>query len=95
MQAQAMTMMKTMLKGLKMTTLIEVDGKVLKTSSPWSEGSTVTVLAIDFDQVSADEASLKKLSAMSDPSAVDPAVLKTMKGIKVQPTPELTIEFGK
>ena len=31
-------MMKTMLKGLKMTTLIEVDGKLLKTSSPWSEG---------------------------------------------------------
>ena len=95
MQAQAMTMMKTMLKGLKMTTLIEVDGKVLKTSSPWSEGSTVTVLAIDFDQVAADEASLTKLSAMSDPSSVDPAVLKSIKGIKVQPTPELTIEFAK
>ena len=95
MQAQAMDMMKTMLKGLKMTTLIEVDGKVLKTSSPWSDASTVTVLAIDFDQVAADEASMKRLSAMGDPSTVDAAALKGIQGIKVQPTPELTIEFAK
>ncbi len=95
-QGQALVMMKTMLKGLKMTTLVEVDGKLLKTSSPWSAGSTVTVLAIDFDQVAADEAGLKKLSSMSgDPSSVDPADLKDVEGIKVQPTPELTIEFAK
>lgn len=95
-QAQALVMMKTMLKGLKMTTLIEVDGKLLKTSSPWSEGRAVTVLAIDFDQVAADEAGMKKLSAMSgDPGNVDPADLRDVKGIKVQPNPELTIEFGK
>ncbi len=96
MEAQALVMMKTMLKGLKMTTLVEVEGKLLRTSSPWSEGSTVTVLAIDFDQVAADEASLKKLSAMSgDPSSVDPAALAGIKGIKAQPTPELTIEFAR
>jgi len=94
-QTQAVAMMKTMLKGLKMTTRIEAEGKVLRTSSPWSSASAVTVLAIDFDQIAADEASLKKLSAMSDPVSVDPAVLKTIKGIKVQPTPKLTIEFGR
>ena len=39
---------------------------------------------------------MKKLSAMSgDPGNVDPADLKDVKGIKVQPNPELTIEFGK
>jgi hypothetical protein len=94
MQAGAMTMMKTMLKGLKMTTQVEVAGRLVKTSSPWSQGSTVTLMDVDFDQLVADEASFKKLSEAGDPQSLDPAVLKGLKGIKVQTTPETTIEFN-
>lgn len=94
MQAGAMAMMKTMLKGLKMTTLVEVGGRVVKTSSPWTQGSTVTLVDVDFDQLVADEASFKKLSEAGDPQSLDPTVLKGLKGIKVQTTPETTIEFN-
>ena len=94
MQAGAMAMMKTMLKGLRMTTLVEVNGKLVKTSSPYVQGSTVTLLDVDFDQLVADEASFKKLNELGDPQSLDPAMLKGLKGIKVQTTPETTIEFN-
>jgi hypothetical protein len=94
MQAGAMAMMKTMMKGLRMTTLVEVGGKLVKTSSPYVQGSTVTLLDVDFDQLVADEASFKKLNELGDPQSLDPAMLKGLKGIKVQTTPETTIEFN-
>jgi hypothetical protein len=94
MQAGAMAMMKTMLKGLRMTTLVEVGGKLVKTSSPWAQGSSVTLMDVDFDQLVADEASFKKLNELGDPQSLDPAALKGLKGIKMQTTPETTIEFN-
>lgn len=94
MQAGAMAMMKTMLKGLRMTTLVEVNGKLVKTSSPWAQGSRVTLMDVDFDQLVADEASFKKLNELGDPQSLDPAALKGLKGIKMQSTPETTIEFN-
>ena len=94
MQAGAMAMMKTMLKGLRMTTLVEVGGKLVKTSSPWAAGSVVTLMDVDFDQLAADEASFKKLNELGDPQSLDPAALKGLKGIKMQTTPETTIEFN-
>lgn len=94
MQAGAMAMMKTMMKGLKMTTIVEVNGALVKTNSPYVEGSRVTLLDLDFDQLAADEAAFKKFSEMGDdPKKIDPALLKGMKGIKVQTEPETTIEF--
>jgi hypothetical protein len=93
MQAGAMAMMKTMLKGLRMTTQVEVGGRLVRTSSPWVEGSRVTLMDIDFDALLADEASWKKLQALGDPQQLDPSELKGLKGIKVQTTPETTIEF--
>jgi hypothetical protein len=88
--------MKTMLKGLKMTTVLEVAGPIVKTNGLNVEGSRITLLDLDFDQIAADEATFKKFSAMSDdPKNVDPAMLKGLKGIKVQTAPEVTVEFGK
>jgi len=80
MQAGALAMMK-------------VDGTLVSTTSPWVQGSKVTLLDVDFDQLMADEASFKKLSEVGDPSQLDPALLKDVKGIKVQTTPVTTIEF--
>ncbi|HVO09233.1 MAG TPA: hypothetical protein VMX54_00655 [Vicinamibacteria bacterium] len=93
MQAGALAMMKAVMKGLKMTTQVQVDGTLVSTTSPWVQGSKVTLLDVDFDQLMADEASFKKLSEVGDPSQLDPALLKDVKGIKVQTTPVTTIEF--
>ena len=88
---QAVAMMKGMMAGLRMSTVVEVNGKLVKTSSPWgATGNTVTLLEIDFDQL--DEAGLKKLAASgSEPPS--PASLKGVKGLKVSDG-EVTIEFA-
>lgn len=96
MQAQSMAMMKMMMKGLKMTSTVEVDGRLLKSSSPHVAGSRVTLLKIDFDEISADEANFKRFaSAGDDPKSMDPAALKGIKGLQFSPEPEVTIEFTK
>lgn len=96
MQAQAMVMMKTMMKGLKMNTAVEVNGKIVKTNAAHVAGPRVTLLDLDFDVIASDEATFKKFSeAGDDPKSMDPAVLAGLKGIKVQTVPEVTIEFGK
>jgi hypothetical protein len=96
MQAQAMVMMKTMMKGLKMNTAIEVNGKIAKTNAAHVAGPRVTLLDLDFDVIASDEATFKKFSeAGDDPKSMDPAVLAGLKGIKVQTVPEVSIEFAK
>jgi hypothetical protein len=92
---QAMwTMMKPMMKGLRLKTVVEVDGALVKSSSPHSQGATVTLLDMDFDQIAADETNFKKFSkAGDDPSTLDPKLLQGVKGIKVSPAAEVVIEF--
>jgi hypothetical protein len=86
---QAVAMMKGMMAGLKMTTVLEVAGKVVKTNSPYAAGSRITLLEMDFDQI--DEAGLKVMAAAGDetPSA---SALKGVKGLKVSDG-EVTVEF--
>lgn len=92
--AQQMAMMKSMLAGLKMSGILEVNGRLVKTNSPYATGSAVTLLEIDFDQVSADPASMQKLTEIDDPTKADPKVVAGIKGVKVNTLPELTIEFA-
>ena len=88
-EAQAIAMMKGMMAGLKMSSQLEVNGKVVKTNSPYATGSTITLMEIDFDQI--DEAGLKKLqlSGKDQPPA---SVLKGIKGLKFNEG-EVAVEF--
>jgi hypothetical protein len=91
---QGMTMMRGMLAGLKMKTVVEVAGDIVKTTSPHVQGRTVTLLEMDFDQLTADEAAFRKFVALSDdPGSFDPKDVQGLKGIKVPASPEVTIEF--
>jgi hypothetical protein len=87
--AQQVAMMKTMLAGLKIRSIVEVGGSLVKTSSPNVAGSAVTLFAMDFDQL--DAAALQKLASGGD-GPPSPELLKGIKGITVS-DPEVTIEF--
>lgn len=88
------SMMKPMMKGLRLKTVVEVEGALLKTNSRYAEGSVVTLLDMDFDQIAADDANFKKFAkAGNDAASLNPKLLQGVKGIKVSPEPEVTIEF--
>jgi hypothetical protein len=97
MQEMAMsmwTMMKGMMKGLKLKTVLEVNGKIAKATSPYVQGSSVTLLEMDFDQITADDANFKKFTqAGDDPSTMNPKALQGIKGMKINPDQEVVVEF--
>lgn len=88
---QMMEMMKMFLKGLQVDAAIEVD-RLIKTNSPYVNGSRVTLLSIDFDRVLADPALLEQMQKAKT-LADAKAFLKDSKGFKISLEPELTIEF--
>lgn len=96
--AQNMSMMiMQMFKGLHMGMAINVEGKVVKTNSPYIEGSKVTLMDIDFDPLLSDEKGFKALSEKMETAMGDDRktmeVLKGIKGLKITTEREVSIEF--
>jgi hypothetical protein len=74
---------------------VEVNGQLVKASSPHAQGSSLTLLEMDFDQITADDANFKKFTkAGGEPGQMDPKLLQGVKGIKVSPEHEITMEFN-
>lgn len=92
-EKQAMAMMKGMLAGLKLSTVVEVNGPIVKSTSPYPpQGSTVTLMEMDFDQMGDD--GLARLAALGDqPGPPTPEQLKGLKGVKFTEG-EVVIEFS-
>jgi len=88
--AQALAMMKMMMKGLFVDVALNVSGRILKSNAPYVEGSRVTLMQIDFDKLLTDEAALLKLQ-----SAKDIKSLAAVPGLKVVAEPNVTIEFSR
>lgn len=88
--AQALTMMKMMMRGLFVDVALTVDGRIIKSNAPYVEGSRVTLLQIDFDKLLGDDAALLKLQ-----SAKDVKSLAAVPGLKVVSEPTVTIEFSR
>jgi hypothetical protein len=87
---QQITMMKAMMAGLKVRSLVEVNGSLVKATGGQATGSVVTLMELDFDAL--DAAALQKLAESESDGPPTPAMLKGIKGIKVS-EPEVTIEF--
>ena len=86
-----------MFKGLHMGLAVNVEGKVVKTNSPYVEGSKVTLMDIDFDPLLSDAKGFKSLNdkmgtAMGDDRKMMES-LKGIKGLKIPTDHEVSIEF--
>ena len=88
--AQAMAMMKMMLKGMFVDISLALDGRIIKSNATHVEGSKITLLQMDFDKMIADDATMQKLEAASDLKA-----LANVPGLKIATDPKLVIEFGR
>ena len=92
------TMIMQMFKGLHMGMAITVEGRVVKTNSPYVEGSKVTLMDIDFDPLLSDEKGFKALSEKMEKTMGDDRktmeALKGIKGLKITTEQEISIEFA-
>jgi hypothetical protein len=88
-------MMRQMFDGFRVAIDVEVNGPIVRTSSPFVEGTRVTVLEMDLGLLLRDRANLKTLEKIEPGASVAEMMplLKDVKGIKVNQSP-LTIEFS-
>jgi hypothetical protein len=89
---QQIAMIKQLIAGAHLSIAVEPSGHVVRTSSPFVEGQRVTLLDLDFDEVTKDEALVSRLQGVR---SVDDAkaALKDVPGLKINFDPEITIEF--
>ncbi len=88
-------MIKQLFDGFRVAVDVEVNGPIVRTSSPWVAGSRVTVLEMDLGMLLADQGNLKVLDRLSPTAGLAEMIpaLKGIKGIKINESP-LTIEFS-
>lgn len=72
---------RAMMSGFKFRLEVEVDGKVVRCSSPYVAGSVLTVLEVDLDQLMAEETRLKKKAA-EEPSTL-PEAKETIEALRL------------
>lgn len=94
MPPEALAMAKQMFKGLRIDIAMQVTGRIVRTNSPHVEGSKVTLLAVDFEQLLNDPSIFADLQKSQTIDAVR-SRLAGIKGVKVPPENEVTIEFER
>ena len=90
---QQIELVKQMFTGLRILVAVEPNGRLVKTSSPFSDGNRVTLLDIDFDQIVSNPDAFEKLKAIKTPEDAQ-TVVKAIPGIKLTLDRDVTIEFA-
>jgi hypothetical protein len=95
--AEQLAMARQMFRGLHMGIAVDVEGRIVRTNSPYVEGSKVTLMDIDFDPLLSDEEGFRRLNEKMDAAQGDDLktleALKGIKGLKITTGPEISIEF--
>jgi hypothetical protein len=89
---------KSMFEGMKASVVVEVAGPIVKTNADHVAGSTVTLLAIDFNELMKTSGNLETFAGLADGSvslADARAKLKDVKGLVLTLQPEVNVAFGK
>jgi hypothetical protein len=90
--AEQVAMLKPMLAGARVSIEIEPAGTLVSTSSPYVTGRRVTLLDVSADALFKDDTLLQRLQAASSPEEAK-TILKSIRDLKLNLDPELTIEF--
>jgi len=89
---QALSMARMVLKDLRISIVMQVAGRILKTNSPYVEGPRVTLLDMNFNELLSDETLLQKLQGVESLEQAK-TVLKGVKGFKFNFDREISVEF--
>ena len=94
---EALAMVRSMFDGARVAVAVEVDGKIIKSNAPATDGSRATLIEIDFGQLLADPSRFQALQQLR-PGADFESVRKALadaKGVKIPLTSPVTIDFLK
>lgn len=85
-------LVKQMLGGAHVLLMVEPEGTLVRTSSPFVEGSRVTLLEIDLDEILKDETLVPRLQAATTREE-GKAILSKANGLKINFDRDITVEF--
>lgn len=92
--AEGLEQMREVFRDMRMTVQIVVDGDIQKTNASFVEGSTITMVDVNFNVLLDDPELLKQMEKMGD---VDPAVamemMKKIPGLRVETAEEVSVTF--
>ena len=94
MEEAELQMMKMMFQGMRFAVRIDCEGEIVETNATNVDGSTVTLLYVDFDAFLDNTEKLKQLNAKK-PEGIEEVkeILKDIEGLKFELQEEVTIRF--
>jgi hypothetical protein len=81
-----------MMKGMKLTMAVEVEGQITDSDAAHRAGSRVTFAEVPFDEILKDPAKFKAMNKAGEWSEAV-KVLKEIPGVKVEPKETVTVQF--
>ena len=92
--AEGLEQMKEFFRDMRMLLQVRVNGDITGTNASYVDGSTVTVMDVDFNVLLDDEETLKKLqdAEYKGPSGAK-ELLKNVPGLRVETEKEVTVTF--
>jgi hypothetical protein len=89
---EQIAMVKQMFGGARVSIAVEPAGTLVRTNSPFVDGSRVTLLDVNLDQVLKDETFLPRIQAARSAGEMK-AILQEAPGLKINFDRVITIEF--
>lgn len=94
--AEEIEQMRAIFGGLRISAKLVTDGEIVQTNSPYRDGSTVTLLEMDFDQLLSDIDKFTEVVSLGQPKDLAELTerLRGVPGIKINPTNTVTVDFS-
>ena len=89
--AEQLAAMRQALAGMRISLQVEPSGRLVRTSSAYADGNTVTLFDLDVDEMLKDETVITRLQSVKTTDEMI-EMLKHIPGLKAQPG-DVTIEF--
>lgn len=93
MDAMGNEMMK-MFEGMRFTMVVEVDGKISKTNASYKNGSSITLLDMDFDKMMKNKDAFSELTRKKPETAAEmKAFMEKFDGLQVELEQPVSVNF--
>ncbi|MBN1948730.1 MAG: hypothetical protein JW784_03215 [Candidatus Cloacimonetes bacterium] len=94
-EQEMMEMMQNLYQGMRFTLRVETAGKIKETNATFHQGSTVTLLDIDFDVMMKDTDNMKKMISLQNMTPQDMSRhLKEIPGLQYETRDRISVKFN-